>query len=250
MWVSTNPFRDFAQFVFQICLEERDRDLSPNRLRRSPGEMQQHVSPRQIELQRHRDAALSAGRKTGHTQSEVERRVGELFDLGEKLLLWEHHAPRLSPKQLRRRKKAACWNCDPAGDYFISLWNQFPQLLQGINDLAAAYDGAAADEPPGREGEKSTPSHKITHKKRVTRVEANRIMQQAITDGDENRLKWGARDWARYVSSAVGRGANCSTSTIYNTDMWRECQGAREKAKQQRMQRNRGKRKPMHRSQA
>jgi hypothetical protein len=48
--VPANPFRDYAQYAWQICEEERQRDLSPNRLRRPVGEMQKHVTEREIEL--------------------------------------------------------------------------------------------------------------------------------------------------------------------------------------------------------
>jgi hypothetical protein len=104
--MSTNPFRDYAQFALQIREKERQRDLSPNRLRRPRGEMQQHVTDREIELHRHRAAALAAGRRTGHTQSEVERRVEALFDLCQRLLLWERDAPRLTADELLQLRQA------------------------------------------------------------------------------------------------------------------------------------------------
>jgi hypothetical protein len=144
--MSTNAFRDYAQFALQIWEEERQRDLSPNRLQRPLGEMQQHVTERESELQRHRAAALAAGRKTGHTQSEVERRVVELFDLCERLLLWERDGPRLTPDERRQREWFRSWTSDPACDYLIRLLNQFNGPWHQINDLAAAYDGAATDE--------------------------------------------------------------------------------------------------------
>ncbi|HEY7157902.1 MAG TPA: hypothetical protein VH575_28350 [Gemmataceae bacterium] len=142
--MSTNPFQDYAQFAWQIQEEERERDLSPNRLRRPLGEMQKHVTEREIELQRHRAAALAAGRKTGHDQSEVERRVVALFELCERLLLWERDAPRLTPDQLRQRESSACWTDDPACNYLISLLNQFAGPWQQISDLADAYEGAVS----------------------------------------------------------------------------------------------------------
>jgi hypothetical protein len=150
--VSTNPVRDFEQFAFPICEEERQRDLSPDRLRRPLGEMHRHVTQREIELQRHRAASLAAGRKTGHEQSEVERRVVELVELCEKLLLWERDAPRLTQEQLRERQSSASCTGDPAGDYLISLLNQFAGPWQRVQDLAAAYDGTVASEE-GRQAE-------------------------------------------------------------------------------------------------
>jgi hypothetical protein len=194
--MSTNPFQAYAQFAYQICEDESKRDRSPNRLYRLRGEMHQHVSQRQTELYRLRTAALAAGPKTGHKQDEVERRVVELFDLCVKLLRWECDAPRLSLEGIRERESVVldeddedeleddlpqeellqledglsreehrqrhlpgCWEGDPAGDYFTGLSNQFLPLWQRVNDLAAAYDGAAAEEPPDKKTANSTPAH-------------------------------------------------------------------------------------------
>jgi hypothetical protein len=147
--MSTNPFRDYAAFAWQICEEERKRDLSPDRLRRPLGEMQRHITEREIALQQHRNAALAAGRKTGHDQSEVEQRVVALCEQCRKLLLWEKDAPRLTAEQLRERQQSACCTGDPAGVYLVNLINAFWALWEKVNDLAAAYDGSA--ERPLRE---------------------------------------------------------------------------------------------------
>jgi hypothetical protein len=86
-------------------------------------------------------------------------------------------------------------------------------------------------------------------KKRVTREEANGIMMKAMEDNYE-RMKWGVREWARLINGTVGGYANVSTSTIHKTEMWKQCDLVRKKAKQQRMTGNRGRRKPRHRSNA
>jgi hypothetical protein len=148
--MSTNPFWDFAQFAAQICEEERQRDLSPARLRRPLGEMQARVNEREIQLQRHRATALAAGRKTGHKQREVERRVVALYDICVKLLLWEKDAPPLTAEERRLREWSGSWSSDPAGDYLIRLVNQFYPIWEQVNDLAAAYNGsqfASGEEP-------------------------------------------------------------------------------------------------------
>jgi hypothetical protein len=136
--MSANPFRDFAQFALRIVEEERRRNCSPARLRRPLGEMQAHVTAQELELGRHRNAALAAGRKTGHHQHEVERRVVGLLELCIKLLLWERDAPRRTAEQ---RRASGSWTADPPSDYLVGLINQLYPACDRVNDLGAAYDG-------------------------------------------------------------------------------------------------------------
>lgn len=148
-----NPFRDLVQFARQIYEEERQRDLSPERLLRPPGEAQAHVADRQTELQRHRESALAAGHQTGFDQPEVERRVVALYDQCVKLLRWEWDAPRLTLEQQQRRDLVRCWDRDPSSVYVIHLLNEFHPVCDRVNDLAAAYDGRTAAPAPYTFGE-------------------------------------------------------------------------------------------------
>jgi hypothetical protein len=107
-------------------------------------------------------------------------------------------------------------------------------LVPGLQKLAVENEKKPNAGEPASKGKRPA-------RKRVTRDEANDEMMKAI-EIDPERMKWSVREWATHVG--------CSTSTICHTQMWRQCKKAREKAKQERMQRNRGRRKPQHRSQA
>src|SRR5262249_21501056 len=83
-----------------------------------------------------------------------------------------------------------------------------------------------------RLGQSSAPRTKDTKAKtRVKRGEANAAMMAAVEEVPE-RMQWSAREWATHIG--------CSTATVWHTEMWRQGRRAREKAKQERMPRNRG----------
>jgi hypothetical protein len=230
--MSTNPFRDYAAFAWQICEEERKRDLSPDRLPRPLGEMQRHITEREIALQQHRNAALAAGRKTGHDQSEVEQRVVALCEQCRKLLLWEKDAPRLTAEQSRERQQSACCTGDPAGVYLVNLINAFWPLWEKVNDLAAAYDGSAerplrertagqsgAKQPEGAgagrdpaEGEQAqrpegtdADGGRCKRTETVPDDEANIAARNYITQREKAGEKCTSRDVAKHCGIAHGR---------------------------------------------
>jgi hypothetical protein len=110
---------------------------------------------------------------------------------------------------------------------------------------------APPSEDIGRKDKAVPPPKQKQPKKRITSQEANATMMRAIdihgagVDEDTaiERMKWSARKWKDYVGCG-------STSTIHGTEMWKQFAVARDKNKQERMERNRGRRKPRHRSKA
>jgi hypothetical protein len=104
-------------------------------------------------------------------------------------------------------------------------------LRQAAGALSAALRCRRREKPPAKRG----------LRKRISREEASQAMMEAVKANIE-RMKWSTHKWAEYVG--------CSSSTILKTQMWAQGTKARDGAKQERMRRQSGKRRPRHRSKA
>lgn len=98
------------------------------------------------------------------------------------------------------------------------------------------------DMRPAQRAEPAKPARKAPTKKlRITVAEADERMKDAIEE-DPDRMRWTTREWKLRIG--------CSTSTISQTDMYKHCVLARERAKQEKAAGRRWRRRPRHHSQA
>jgi hypothetical protein len=180
--------------------------------------------------------------------SDCEAQFREFRDSAEPL--WPTKCPgcktELTPHQLQC-PSVICPNCRSFRYKSGILW-RLEGPLGTLPDPIQNHPPGWIPVDPGRQEavttpqiEEGAPRQKSKGKVRVTVAEANQAMIDAI-DKDPERIKWSARVWARYV--------RCSTSTISKTEMWEQYRRARERAKQERMQQTKGKRKRRHYSQA